>query len=296
MKIAVLMGGDSPEREISIKTGKAVEKVLLNLSYDVVCVDFFDDLESTIPKLSKCDFVFNALHGGIGENGTVQGFLDCLKIPYTGSGVNPSSIGMDKHISKTLVSRLGYETPSWKLVSRDMEAPIIDQFPVIVKPNALGSTIGLSLVKKQSGFKDALNSAFNFDENVLIESFISGREIACSIVGNKILPLVEIIPSHELYDFECKYSQGKSSYIGSPELAFGLVDEIKRRGKSIFDHFGCSSYGRVDFLVDSEDIPWFLELNTLPGMTSTSLMPMAAIEMGWSFEKLLKTIVQDMIS
>ena len=99
-----------------------------------------------------------------------------------------------------------------------------------------------------------------------------------------------------MYDFECKYSQGKSSYIGSPELAFGLVDEIKRRGKSIFDHFGCSSYGRVDFLVDSEDIPWFLELNTLPGMTSTSLMPMAAIEMGWSFEKLLKTIVQDMIS
>ena len=292
MKIAVLMGSTSPERGISLLTGRSVEKALFDLSYDVECVDFTDDLNSTIPILSNCDLVFNALHGGIGEDGTIQGFLDCLKIPYTGSGVTASSICMDKNLCKSIISQFGYKTPDWKLVNKKTGNPSFDTFPVIVKPNSLGSTVGLTLVENQSIINNAIETAFEYDELILIESYISGRELTVSIVGETILPIVEIIPSKKLYDYECKYTQGMSSYICSPELPNNLSEEICQIGKHVYDRLGCSNYGRIDFLLDEENIPWILEVNTLPGMTDTSLVPMAANEIGWSFSHLIERIIK----
>ena len=293
MKIAVLMGSDSPEREISIKTGKAVKKALLKMSYDVECIEFSDDFGSTIPKLSNYELVFNALHGGIGENGTVQGLLECLKIPYTGSGVFASSVCMNKHFSKTIVSQMGYKTPDWILLKKGEQIPLLDYFPVIVKPNSQGSTVGLTLVENKVDLEKAIGHAFEYDEEVLLETFISGRELTVSIVGNEVLPIVEIIPSNRLYDYECKYSQGMSHYICSPKLSENLSDEIKESGKNIYKKIGCTNYGRIDFRLNGDNIPWFLEVNTLPGMTGTSLLPMAAHEIGWSFEFLIDTIVNE---
>ncbi len=295
MKIAVLMGSNSPEREISLKTGKAVEKALFEMSYEVECIEFTDDLESAISNLIICDLVFNALHGGIGENGTVQGFLECIKIPYTGSGVSASSICMNKHLSKSIVSKLGFNTPDWKLINKKMEIPKMEIFPVIVKPNRLGSTLGLTLVENQMEIKKAVETAFEYDKDVLVETYIRGRELTVSIVGEKILPIVEIIPSNDLYDYECKYSQGMSTYICSPELPNNLTEEINETGKKIYDQLGCSNYGRIDFLLDEKNTPWFLEVNTLPGMTDTSLVPMAANEIGWSFDFLIEKIVKEAV-
>ena len=293
MKIAVLMGSDSPEREISMKTGKTVEKALLKISYDVECIEFSDDLGSTIPKLSNYELIFNALHGGIGENGTVQGLLECLKISYTGSGVFASSVCMNKHFSKTIVSQMGYKTPDWILLKKGMQIPLLDYFPVIVKPNSQGSTVGLTLVENSVDLEKAVGYAFEYDDEVLLETFISGRELTVSIVGNEILPIVEIISSNRLYDYECKYTPGMSHYICSPELPDNLSEEIKETGENIYNQIGCTNYGRIDFRLNEDNIPWFLEVNTLPGLTGTSLLPMAAYEIGWSFEFLIETIVNE---
>ncbi len=287
------MGSDSPEREISIKTGEAVKKALLKMSYDVECIEFSDDIGSTIPKLSNYELVFNALHGGIGENGTVQGLLECLKIPYTGSGVFASSVCMNKHFSKTIVSQMGYKTPDWILLKQGMQIPLLDYFPVIVKPNSQGSTVGLTLVESSGDLEKAIRYAFEYDDEVLLETFISGRELTVSIIGNEILPIVEIIPSNRLYDYECKYTPGMSHYICSPELPDNLSEEIKETGENIYNQIGCTNYGRIDFRLNEDNIPWFLEVNTLPGMTGTSLLPMAAYEIGWSFEFLIETIVNE---
>ena len=293
MKIAVLMGSDSPEREISIKTGEAVKKALLKMSYDVECIEFSDDLSSAIPKLSDYELVFNALHGGVGENGTVQGLFECLKISYTGSGVFASSVCMNKHFSKTIVSQMGYKTPDWILLRKGEKIPLIDYFPIIVKPNSQGSTVGLTLVENREALEKAIGHAFEYDVEVLLETFISGRELTVSIVGNEILPIVEIIPSNRLYDYECKYSHGMSHYICSPKLSDNLSDEIKETGENIYKQIGCTNYGRIDFRLNEDNIPWFLEVNTLPGMTGTSLLPMAAHEIGWSFDFLIETIVNE---
>ncbi len=287
------MGSDSPEREISMKTRKAVEKALLKMSYDVECIECSDDLGSTISKLSNYELVFNALHGGIGENGTVQGLLECLKLFYTGSGVFASSVCMNKHFSKTLVSQMGYKTPDWILLKKGMQIPLIDYFPVIVKPNSQGSTVGLTLVENSADLEKAVGWAFEYDDEVLLETFISGRELTVSIVGNEILPIVEIISSNRLYDYECKYTPGMSHYICSPELPDNLSEEIKETGENIYNQIGCTNYGRIDFRLNEDNIPWFLEVNTLPGMTDTSLLPMAAHEIGWSFEFLIETIVSE---
>ena len=287
------MGSDSPEREISMKTGKTVEKALLKISYDVECIEFSDDLGSTISKLSNYELIFNALHGGIGENGTVQGLLECLKISYTGSGVFASSVCMNKHFSKTIVSQMGYKTPDWILLKKGMQIPLLDYFPVIVKPNSQGSTVGLTLVENSVDLEKAVGWAFEYDDEVLLETFISGRELTVSIVGNEILPIVEIISSNRLYDYECKYTPGMSHYICSPELPDNLSEEIKETGEKIYNQIGCTNYGRIDFRLNEDNIPWFLEVNTLPGLTGTSLLPMAAYEIGWSFEFLIETIVNE---
>ena len=287
------MGSDSPEQKISIKTGKAVEKALLKMSYDVECIEFSDGLGSTIQKLSNYELVFNALHGGIGENGTVQGLLECLKIPYTGSGVFASSVCMNKHFSKTIVSQMRYKTPDWILLKKGMQIPLLDYFPVIVKPNSQGSTVGLTLVENSAELEKAVGYAFEYDDEVLLETFISGRELTVSIIGNEILPIVEIIPSNRLYDYECKYTPGMSHYICSPELPENVSEEIKKTGENIYNQIGCTNYGRIDFRLNEDNIPWFLEVNTLPGMTGTSLLPMAAHEIGWSFEFLIETIVNE---
>ena len=293
MKIAVLKGGNSPEREVSLQTGNAVETVLNTLEHDVIGLECDDDFKSLIPSLLNSDFVFNALHGGMGENGTIQGLLECINRPYSGSGVMASSLCMNKYLSKSVVNNLDIKTPNWIRITPSSPLPDLTQFPVIVKPNSLGSTLGLSLVKRPENLKNAVEIALDYDDVVLIENYVKGREIVVSIVGNKTLPLIEICPSHELYDFECKYSKGMSSYHCNPEISHSTDEKIKFLGKKIYDNFGCSNYGRIDFLLDEHDDPWFLEVNTLPGMTDTSLVPMAAKEYGWSFSHLIEKIIKE---
>ena len=179
------------------------------------------------------------------------------------------------------------------LLKKGVQIPLLEYFPIIVKPNSQGSTVGLTLVESSGDLEKAIRYAFEYDDEVLLETFISGRELTVSIIGNEILPIVEIIPSNRLYDYECKYTPGMSHYICSPELPENVSEEIKKTGENIYNQIGCTNYGRIDFRLNEDNIPWFLEVNTLPGMTGTSLLPMAAYEIGWSFEFLIETIVTE---
>ena len=293
MNIAVLMGGESTEKDISLQTGLAVHSALEKLTYDSKIIELTNELPPLISNLKNIDLVFNALHGGNGENGTIQGLLDCLGIFYTGSGVLASSICMNKHLCKSLTKFFGHKTPNWEKLSRGDKISHFDEFPVIVKPNSQGSTLGLSLVKNYNELNDAIELAFEYDDEILVEKFIDGRELTISIVGKTILPIVEIYPVHELYDYECKYLKGNSSYLCSPELPGNVSEVIKGIAKDIYDKLGCANYGRIDFRLDKNNVPWFLEVNTLPGMTNTSLVPMAAKKKGWTFPKLIEKIISE---
>ena len=297
MKVSVLMGGTSAERDVSLRTGKAIEKACLELGYETMSVDFKGDYNSILSDLKHSDIVFNALHGTIGEDGTIQSWLDKNNIKYTGSGTNSSRLCMNKNESKKIVRKNNYQTPDWFIVDdgntkifREVNRSI--NFPCIVKPNAQGSTFGLSIVKDNIELIEAIKLAKKYDDIILIEKYINGREITVGILGNKALPIVEIIPDHQLYDYECKYNPGMSQYSCPADIHLSQELQIKKDSEKIFKILGCGSYGRIDFLLDDNGKHFFLELNTLPGMTSTSLLPIAADESGKSFAQLVDTIIQ----
>ena len=297
MKVSVLMGGTSAERGVSLKTGKAVMNACLELGYEATPVDFNGEYSSILNDLKYSDIVFNALHGTVGEDGTIQSWLDENNIYYTGSGPNSSRLCMNKNESKKIVRKNNYLTPDWfaidnndkKITSETIKS--ID-FPCIVKPNAQGSTFGLSIVNDYNELMDAIKLAGQYDETSLIEEYIIGREITVGILDNKALPIVEIIPDHQLYDYECKYSPGMSQYVCPAEIEPQKEKQIQEDSEKIFKLLGCSGYGRIDFLLDKNGKHFFLELNTLPGMTSTSLLPIAANQAGKSFAELVDAIIE----
>ena len=289
-KIAVLMGGPGEEKDVSLKSGEAIKKALNHNGYDVTSIILDAKLEKLVKELLSVDLVFLGLHGNIGENGTIQGFLDALGIIYTGSGPLSSAICMDKNISKIIAKNNGIMTPKWKLCDTVIDDAKMN-YPVIVKPNGQGSTVGLRIAHNERELKPALEYAFNYDNSVLVEEYIKGRELTVMLIDGKAQPVCEIIPSHEFYDYECKYTAGMSKYICPAEIDDNISNYVKKISENLFDLLKCENYSRADFRMDDENKFWFLEMNTLPGMTDTSLAPMSALAAGISFNELIDKIV-----
>tara|TARA_B100000959_G_scaffold114875_1_gene121102 strand:- start:48 stop:950 length:903 start_codon:yes stop_codon:yes gene_type:complete len=295
MKIGVLLGGSSPERDVSLKSGKAIISACEQLGYDVVSIDPKDGVASLLIKIESVDLVFNGLHGGDGENGVIQGLLQSMGKRFTGSDNESSAICMDKRVSKALVSRKNILTPNWISIDSVEKKPTnfeID-YPLIVKPNDQGSTIGLTVVKSDKELEEAITLARRYTKIVLIEAFVSGREITVTIIGNKAYPIIEIIPTNDLYDYECKYTKDMAEYPCPAELSNELTLKIQNIALMIHKLLGCRHYSRVDFILDEELNSWFLELNTLPGMTETSLIPKSVGAAGMDFKMLIQCIIDE---
>ena len=286
------MGGPGEEREISLQSGKAIQLALEAIGYNVLSITMENKLGDIISDLHSVDLVFLGLHGSIGENGTIQGFLELLGIKYTGSDPLSSAICMDKNISKIIARDSKVNTPNWEIVTSDQTLDGDNsEFPLVIKPNDQGSTVGLTVVHDEPELGPALNLAFNYSSSVMVEQFIEGRELTVTLIGGKALPVCEIIPSHELYDYECKYTSGMSKYVCPAEIDLDLTERIQEITERLFNVLKCRHYSRADFRLDHENNLWFLEMNTLPGMTDTSLAPMAAKAAGFSFNDLIDRII-----
>lgn len=330
MKIIVLMGGDSSEREVSLVSGDQIAGALAENGHEVIKVDpsatreeqtqlnksdrhwigiqypEYNDLpvhrgalyakNILIVKRLRADVVFNALHGGKGENGIVQGMLDAAEVRYTGSGRLASTLAMEKDISKQFFRNAQLPAPKGFVLSRpgaSLKQSKKLSFPVVVKPNDQGSTIGLFIVKNEKEMKDAVKNAFTFSSKVIVEEYIPGREVTVSILRDRALPVVEITPEHGFYDYECKYKDGMSAYTVPARIDEQLTQKIQSIALKAHKVLGCRGYSRVDFRLTDEGSPYILEVNTLPGMTGTSLVPKAAKAAGINFNDLVEMIVEE---
>lgn len=294
MKVIVLAGGDSPEREVSLSSGKQVYRALKKMGHKVVLIDpakknFFKKITEFKP-----DCVFIALHGGKGENGVIQGFLETLNIPYTGSGVLSSAICMNKIIMKKILSFHKIPTPEFVVIEKGVKPEIPFPFPVVLKPASLGSTIGINIVKGKKFLKEAIEECFKFDSEVFIEEFIDGREITIGILGNekiKVLSPIEIKTETGFYDYKAKYTPGASQHIIPPRMPEKWIEKAKGIAKEVYRILKCSGFARMEIIVDKKGTPYILDVNTIPGLTQTSLLPDAARHAGITFEKLCQEIL-----
>jgi len=299
LNISILYGGTSAENKVSIQTGLAIAAAIKD-RYNLDMINLNTEVYNAPQLLLGTDLVFNALHGGDGENGSIQAFLDLHHIPYTGSGAKACKIAMDKNITKLIAKSINIPTPNWILLIRDKHSNIKLQdnqspkfsYPYVVKPSNEGSTFGLSIVNEESELEDAISLAAEFDDEILIEEFIPGRELTVGIIDNKSLPIVEIKPNHNYYDYECKYTEGMSEYLVPAELLDSIERSISEDAIKLYQTIGCRHYARADFLLNDKGEHYLLEINTLPGMTSTSLLPKAAKSAGLEFPELIDTIIK----
>lgn len=288
IKIAVLYGGLSSEREVSLKTGKGIYDALIKKGYmNTLLIDVDWNIAEKLLS-EKPDFCYIALHGRYGEDGTIQGLLEMMRIPYNGSGVAASAVAFDKVVSKSVFEFNGIPTPEYFILTDEKHSPF---YPCVVKPAREGSTIGITIVKSDEEFKDAVNIARRYDNKVLVEKFVSGKELTISIIDELILPPIWIRPVKGFYDYESKYTKGMTEYIFDTGLSEDQNDYIKLIAKGAYDSLGCFSAARVDMIFDGEKA-YVLEVNTLPGMTETSLLPNAAKKYGISYEDLVDMIVR----
>ncbi len=291
-KVAVLLGGKSAEREISLKSGAAVLAALLHQGVDAKA---FDPASQELSELKGFDRAFNALHGRYGEDGTIQGALELMNIPYTGSGVMASSVGMDKWRTKLLWRVLDIKTPDFEVVNAQSDFAAIERklgLPLFVKPANEGSSIGITKVKQKGGLEDAWVLACTVDPLVIAEQFIGGGEYTVGILGETPLPIVGIVPKNEFYDYEAKYLRNDTEYLCPCGLSKAKEAQIQAEALQAFRAVGCKGWGRVDFLMDEAGAHYFLEVNTSPGMTDHSLVPMAAKAAGISFDDLVIKILE----
>jgi D-alanine-D-alanine ligase len=287
-RVGVLAGGPSSERDISLKSGEAVSKALVNVGLDhVVFLDVNEEDFEDILKESKVDLAFIALHGRFGEDGTVQRALEEMRVPYTGSGPESSALALDKLLSRDHFTDNGLKVPEHMVVHHGEDLSGLDiWFPCVVKPRFEGSSIGLSIVQAESGIYSAVDKAFAFGEEVIIERFVPGREITVGILAGKALPVVEIIPHEGVYDFTAKYEADTTKYVVPAELderGYLLSQEI---GLKAHNALGCRGFSRVDMRLSEEEQIYVLEVNTIPGLTERSLLPMAAKAAGLDFPQL----------
>lgn len=325
IKVLLLVGGISPEREVSKSSGENIYKALVELGYSVTIVDpaygdnqptnatdFF--AEKNYTEISKenyikavnlkifdnIDLVFNALHGKYGEDGIVQSLLELKNIKYTGSGVLPSSLTMDKCASKILFQHFNVSTPDWFCISQnELDFTLIKKqisskfgYPCVIKPNDQGSTIGLTICKSEEGIEESINLAFQFSNKVVVEEFISGHELTVGVIDNIVLPPLEIKPLKGFYDYEAKYSDGMSEYEVPAKFPDEVINLLQSQAKLAYDALGCTAYARLDFRVNDKNEVYCLEANTLPGMTSHSLLPKMAKAANISFNELIEKIIK----
>jgi len=336
LKILVLMGGDSAERDVSIVSGEAVVEALKKAGHKVIPVDTSKSWQvlpnnhiqylpqgiKTAPPgaqelkpidsdvvlkhfesqdLKDVDVIFLALHGGKGEDGTIQALLDLTGKSYTGSGMMASALAMNKDMSKKIFEREKIRIPQWILCESTNSSGISELqkeikkkfgYPVVVKPNNQGSTIGLTILPKNGDLQKAIVLAQEYSRQILVEEFIPGREITVGILEDQALPVIEIVPEHGIYDYECKYTPGKSKYVCPAELTEKQTQEVQEMAVRAFKALGCEGYARVDFRLSKDKKFYCLEVNTLPGMTKISLVPKAAKVAGIEFPQLVDKIVK----
>lgn len=327
MKIAVLMGGTSEERDVSLASGAQVARALREAGHEVVAVDtsrgvlepadeealLESDVQREAPDLetldlletgdttaltrdvrvAEADLIFPALHGGTGEDGTLQALLDLAGLPYAGSGHVGCTLSMDKDITKRLLEGVDVPTPAWLTGPRPPDE-VVDSLglPVIVKPASGGSTVGLTLVRDVTGLDAAVELARRYEGPVMYEEYIEGREFTVGVVGDDPLPVGEIVPEHELFDYECKYQPGMAEEIFPAEIPEELAVRLQELALRTHRVLRMRDFSRVDFIVDEGGRPWCLEANALPGMTSNSLLPKAARAAGMSFPALCDRLVR----
>ena len=294
-KVAVMMGGLSREREISLKTGKAISKALIEKGYTVTAIDVREDLPEKLVK-EKIECAFLALHGRFGEDGTIQGMLELMKIPYTGSGVLASALAMHKIMSKKFFLYESIPTPRFEVfqreeIKKDLPKKISLPLPVIVKPAREGSTIGVSIVQKEEELGPALKEAGEYDEEILVEEFMKGKEITVGILEDIPLPIIEIVPKSGFYDYHSKYTKGETQYILPARISREKYLYAQEISLKAFQTLGCSGVARVDLMTDEHENPFVIDVNTMPGMTETSLLPKAASYAGIPFEDLVERIL-----
>lgn len=290
MKIGVLMGGVSAEREISLRSGAAVLKALGEAGFKTVAIDAGRDLFTRL-RDEGVDRAFIVLHGGAGEDGSVQGGLEVMGIPYTGSGVMASALCMDKIATKKILVLSSIPTPAFSL---DPTAAGLRglKFPLVVKPSTGGSTLGLSIVEDAAHLSGAITGASKFGRAVLVEERIEGREVSVSILNRRVLPIVEIFAEGKLYDYTAKYSAGGARLEVPARLSEGLSGKLSSLALRCYSELGCRGGARVDILLDKDSNPFVLEVNTSPGLTKRSLLPMAAAEAGLSYKDLIVEMLE----
>lgn len=334
MKVGVILGGLSTERDISIKSGISVYKALLELNHQSILIDpalgnegFFNSLEEiekipsfaelnkekynpkkyleciSNPIFNEIEFAFVVLHGKYGEDGTIQTLFEFKGIPYSGSNPKASAIGMDKNLSKIIFTAAGIPTPRWTIV-RDNEVESFELCEelrndfgkrIVIKPNDQGSTVGTTIVLDGNldEIHNGLKKAAEYSNLIIVENYIEGKEITVGIVGEQALPVIEIIPQSGFYDFEHKYTKGKTEYICPAELPEDVTEFLQDLALTTFRVIGCNGFARVDFRLTEDYQPFVLEINTIPGFTETSLVPKAALAMGIKFTELCQMIIDE---
>ncbi len=296
-RIGVLMGGRSAEREISLRTGQAVHRALLRRGYEAVTIDADASVAEHL-RAKKVELVFVALHGPGGEDGTIQGLLEVMGLPYTGSGVRASAVAMHKAMAKTLLNCHGIPVPPGTVVTAGRSRtgglavpPVGLRWPVVVKPAAQGSTFGVTVVRRRSEWAAALRGAHAYDPEAVVEAYIPGREITVSVLDGKPLPIIEILAMGGFYDYAAKYEKGRTQYLCPAPLSAAVAKAVRVLAVRTYEVVGCQGAARVDFRVTPRGRPYVLEINTVPGMTETSLLPMAAAKAGMDYDSLTERIL-----
>jgi len=293
-KIAVVMGGPSAERDVSIATGTGVMRALDKLGYDARSLDFDARFIEALRELEP-DVVFNALHGKGGEDGQLQGILDWMGLSYTGSDLAGCALAMDKHNTKKLLAAEGLPTPAWDTYDlRGGTLPLLPgslNLPLVVKPRADGSSVGVTMVKTHEQWTAAMIGAAARTNDVLAEEYIPGREFSCGILGEEALPVVEIAASDEFYTYDAKYKPGGSRHYVPAPIDSDLASRLQMLALSVHRLIGLRDYSRTDFIVTKEGRPYILEINALPGLTPSSLLPDECNAIGISYEALIERLV-----
>jgi len=294
LKVAVVMGGPGAEREVSIESGTCVMRALAALGHDVRSLDFDNRFVDALREISP-DVVFNALHGVGGEDGTIQGVLEWLGIPYTGSGIAACAVALDKHLTKKLLAAEGLPTPAWDVFDlTGGTLPLLPgslNLPLVVKPRASGSSAGVVIVRSHEAWSKSIIEAAERTPEILAEEFVAGREFSCGVLGEEALPIVEIVASDEFYSYDAKYKPGGSRHLVPAPIDHDLTARLQTLALSVHRLLGLRDYSRTDFIVSKEGRPTILEINALPGMTSTSLLPDEALQAGVSYEALVDRLV-----
>ena len=294
-RIGVLLGGLSAERDISLKTGHAALAALQRLGYQAVAVDVGEDLPAQL-RAERIEVVFICLHGRFGEDGRVQGLLEMLKIPYTSSGVLASSLILDKVATKEMLLYHELPTPGFEVFrAGDNPDELVQRcrhLPLVVKPSREGSTIGITIARSQEALRHGIDTAAALDRTVLIEEFIDGAELTVSVLNGEALPIIQIVPKSGFYDYHAKYTAGQTEYLLPAPLDTALYTQIQKVSEKIYRQLGCRGAARVDFMLRQQEF-YCLEVNTIPGMTETSLLPKAAAAAGIDFDRLVEQILLD---